>query len=185
MHAVVRSPTFRKWLRRLGMVLAALVMLLIVLPWTIGSFMPREHVGRGERVLAAPIDEVWKSVSGFDEMGHWAPQLANMTRVADVEGLPSYELRSENAIITFTFTEVSEPSRLVVELRDSADAYGGVWTYELSEVDGGTRVAITEEGWTRPSLLSFHAVGVRVRPHHQRLPRCARAPSTKLADIPL
>lgn len=135
------------------MVLATLVLLIIVLPWVVGALLPREHVGRGAVTVAAPIDEVWASVSGFDSMGEWAPDVASLTRVADVNGLPSYEMRGQESTVSFTFTEVSAPKRLTVQLYDDSDAYGGVWTYELAEVDGGTRVSITEEGWTEPAYF--------------------------------
>ncbi len=145
----------RLWLRRIGFVLAALVVLVILVPWTAGAFMPREHRIRGERVVRAPLAEVWTSVSGFDEVGQWVPDLANMTRVTDVEGLPSYELRNDEAIVSFTFREVSAPSRLVVELGDAAETFGGEWTYELEATSDGTRVVITEEGWVEPAYFRF------------------------------
>lgn len=143
------------WLRRTGKVLAVLVMLIVVLPWVVGALMDREHVGRGEAVIAAPLPEVWEVVSGFDSLGEWAPDVANMSRVADVDGLPSYEMQGGSSTITFTFTEVSAPHKLVVELQDDSAAYGGVWTYELEAVDEGTRVTITEEGWTEPAYFRF------------------------------
>ncbi len=145
----------RSWLSKIGLVLATLVVLIIILPWTLGMFMPKEHVGRGETVVAAPIADVWKTVSGFDEMGKWAPDIADMTRVSDVNGLPSYEMRGGESTITFTFREVSPPSRLVVWLLDNAEAYGGTWTYDLETVGTGTRVRITEEGWTEPAYFRF------------------------------
>jgi uncharacterized protein YndB with AHSA1/START domain len=135
--------------------LAVLVVLVIVLPWVLGALMAREHLARGEAVIDAPIAQVWESVSGFDSVGEWAPDVANMTRVTDVEGLPSYEMHGGSSIITFTFTEVSPPHRLVVELVDNSDSYGGVWTYQLEAVGDGTRVTITEDGWTEPAYFRF------------------------------
>lgn len=151
----MQSKRTSTWLRRVGAVLAVLVLLIIVLPWVAGALLPREHVGRGEVTLSAPIEEVWESVSGFDKMGEWAPDVASLTRVADVNGLPSYEMRGPDSIVSFTFTEVSAPKRLTVALHDDSEAYGGVWTYELAEVEGGTRVSVTEEGWTEPAYFRF------------------------------
>ena len=143
------------WLRKTGRVLAALVVLIIVVPWCVGALMSRDHVGRGEAVIAAPIDEVWEAVSGFDSMGEWAPDVANMTRVADVGGLPSYEMHGGSSTITFTFTEVTAPNRLVVKLEDDSASYGGEWLYELAPAENGTLVRITEEGWTEPAYFRF------------------------------
>ena len=143
------------WTKRVGRVLAVLVVLVVVMPWTVGMLMEREHTGTGSAVIAAPIDEVWHSVSGFDDLGAWAPDIANLTRVADVNGLPSYETRAEDNVVTFTFVEVSAPERLRVSLSSSDQAYGGEWIYELVAVEGGTRVTITEYGWTEPPFFRF------------------------------
>jgi uncharacterized protein YndB with AHSA1/START domain len=147
------GPT--RWMRRLGVVLGVLVVLVIVVPWTVGSFMARGHFAKGTRVIAAPIDEVWGSVSGFDELGTWAPDLAALERVADVGGLPSYEMKAEDAVITFTFTTVRAPHELAVSLLDSGNSYGGHWSYLLTEVPGGTRVEVSEDGWTEPAFFRF------------------------------
>lgn len=151
----MRSRERSSWLKITGRILAVLVVLVIVLPWLIGALMSRDHVAKGTRIIDAPIDHVWESVSGFDSVGEWAPDIANMSRVADVNGLPSYEMMGGSSTITFTFTTVEPPHRLVVELRDDSEAYGGVWTYELRDVRGKTEVAITEEGWTEPAYFRF------------------------------
>ena len=117
--------------------------------------MSREHVSQGEAIVAAPIEDVWGSVSGFDELGKWAPDVADLERAADVNGLPSYVMHGGNSTITFLFREVTRPTKLVVEIQDDSESYGGVWTYELEEKTGGTSVRITEHGWTEPAYFRF------------------------------
>lgn len=144
-----------RWMKRIGMVLGTLVVLLIVIPWLIGSLMERDHFAKQARVVPAPIDKVWDSVSGFDELGAWAPDIAALERVEDVDGLPSYRMEGEDSVVTFTFTTVRAPRELSVEVRDSLDSYGGTWSYQLTEVDGGTRVEVSEDGWTDPPYFRF------------------------------
>ncbi|MBW2454588.1 MAG: SRPBCC domain-containing protein [Deltaproteobacteria bacterium] len=143
------------WLKRVSVVLAAAVVLIVVVPWVIGALMDREHVGQGAAVVAAPIEEVWTTVSAFDKTSQWAPDFESVRRASDVKGLPSYEVSGDGYSLTFTFTEVVPPERLVAKLEDHAQNYGGEWTYELSTVAGGTRIAITERGWTEPAYFRF------------------------------
>ena len=48
--------------------------------------------------------------------------------------------------IPLRVVERVEPSRLVVVIDSKELPFGGRWTYQLDEVDAGTRISITEEG---------------------------------------
>jgi uncharacterized protein YndB with AHSA1/START domain len=144
-----------KWLKRLSVALAVLVVLVIVVPWTVGAMMDREHVGHGAMVVAAPIDEVWETISDFDKMSQWAPNFESVRRGSDIKGLPSFEVSGDEYSLTFIITEVVPPKRLVAKLEDHAQNHGGEWTYELATVPGGTQITITERGWTEPAYFRF------------------------------
>lgn len=143
------------WLKRVSVVLAAAVVLIVVVPWVIGALMDREHVGRGGAVVGAPIEIVWQTISDFDKASQWAPNFESVRRASDVKGLPSYEVTGDDYRLTFTFTDVVPPERLVTKLEDHAQNYGGEWTYELATVPGGTEITITERGWTEPAYFRF------------------------------
>ncbi len=42
--------------------------------------------------------------------------------------------------------ESTEPVRLVMRIADDKLPFGGIWTYEIQEEAGGTRITITEDG---------------------------------------
>lgn len=144
-----------RWLKRLVVGLVALVVVLVGLPWAIGSTMDRAHVGQGEAVIAAPPAEVWKTITDFEAMPQWVGDVGTIERLDDADGKPRFRQTRDDMTLTFSFAEVDEPKRLVVNLADNVGYFGGTWTYELSEADGGTHLKITEQGWAEPGLFRF------------------------------
>jgi len=144
-----------KWLKRIAIVVGILAVIFIGVPLVVGSFMPREHVGKGEAVINAPIGEVWKTASDYEAMPSWWRERRAIKRIADEDGRPRFEEKSDRMSLDYVFQEVQEPKRLVVALKDSSGYFGGTWTYELAPVDNKTRVTITEQGWTNPAFFRF------------------------------
>lgn len=145
----------KKWFVRVWIGIGVLLLLLVAAPWFVGSMLPREHVGTGEAVIAAPIADVWRTVSAYEDMGSWAPDMGKVERIEDSDGRPRFREERAEGTLTFTFIEVEAPTRLVVEVADDVGYFGGTWTYELSAADGGTRVGITEDGWAEPGYFRF------------------------------
>jgi uncharacterized protein YndB with AHSA1/START domain len=144
-----------KWLRRIAIALGLLVLLFVAIPCGVGSLRAREHSATGSVIVDAPIELVWKSITDFEAMPHWAPDVGKMQRLPDVDGKPQFKETRDDFTLHFSFDEMVEPTRLVVHLEDDSGYFGGTWTYVLAAEDGRTRVTITENGWTEPAFFRF------------------------------
>lgn len=144
----------KKWVKRIAVGVVGLAILLVGVPWAIGSFMRRDHLATGRADVHASRAEVWKTIVDFESMPSWAPDMGKIARLPDEKGKPRFR-QTDGANITFAFVEIEEPNRLVVDLVDDAGYFGGTWTYELGDVPSGTRVTITERGWAGPGFFRF------------------------------
>ncbi len=145
----------KKWLKRIGAGVLALVVLVVGVPFGVGSLMARDHVASREELIAAPPAEVWKTIADFEAMPTWAHDMGKVQRLDDAGGKPKFLQTQDDFKITFTFAEIDEPRRLVVDLADDAQYFGGTWTYELGAEGAQTRVKITERGWAGPGFFRF------------------------------
>jgi uncharacterized protein YndB with AHSA1/START domain len=143
--------TVKSRLKRIGIAIVVLLVLLIGVPFAVGSMMSREHVATGDAIVRAPIEEVWATVSDYESMPRWWSERGAIVRQPD----GSFRESSDDFVVTYRLREIAPPRRLVVELEDDAGYFGGTWTYELEPADGGTRVRITEEGWAGPGFFRF------------------------------
>lgn len=53
--------------------------------------------------------------------------------------------------------EDDPPRRLVGRIVDTGAPFGGSWTYQVTPVDGGSRVSVTEDGWVSNPIFRFMA----------------------------
>lgn len=115
-----------------------------------GSLQPREHSATAACTIAAPVDAVWDAVRDYGRMHQWAPEVTALQRLDDVDGHPAYRMVTDEGAMTYVLVEEHPPDRLVVDLSVDPPVFGGRWTYAIEPVGGGTRVAITEDGWVDP-----------------------------------
>ncbi len=137
-------------------VLAVVVglVLLVGVAAAIGMALPREHRATSEVVLARAPDEVWPAVRDLSALqGTWA-ELESARRVDDPAGREVWEETVDGFAMRFVVVEDEPPARMVTEIDAAEDAaFGGRWIYELTAVEGGTRVRVTEDGWVANPLF--------------------------------
>ena len=93
----------------------------------IGLFLPQAHVASSSVLIRQPVDSVWSVVRTFDEYDTWWPEVSSVERLPDRDGQEVWTLRQPR-------------------IADDNLPFGGTWTYELREQDGGTLVTVTEDG---------------------------------------
>ena len=59
--------------------------------------------------------------------------------------------------MTFVVEETDTPRRLVTRIADPDLPFGGVWTYDITGVSGGSRLSITEDGEIYNPIFRFVA----------------------------
>ncbi len=121
----------------------------VVLMGLVGLFLPREHVASSSLVIRQPPDSVWMVVRDLGHTAEWWPQVERVERMADARGREVWRQQTRNGgPMSLVVTDEAAPTRLVTEIDAAAGApFGGTWTYEIRQAEGGSRVTITERGW--------------------------------------
>lgn len=130
---------------------------LVVVVLAVGALLPRDHVAGSSVVLRQPADTVWRTVRDMSGITSWWPEVLSSQRVADSAGREIWEQKLKNGFtMRLIVTEDVPPRRLVMTIDAPPDApFGGTWSYEVSAVAGGTRLAVTEAGYVNNPLFRF------------------------------
>lgn len=135
----------KRVLRWAGWTFAGLVGLVLVAV-AIGLFLPESHTATATRVVGGSPIEVWDAITDVERFTTWRPGLDEAERLPDRDGLPVWREAGRTGSMTLQVTEFDPPRRLVTRIADEGLPFGGTWTYEVEEAEGGTRVTLTEDG---------------------------------------
>lgn len=136
-------------------VLIGVIVLVIALAWVIGLVLPSEHTAtRMARYQQSP-EQIWDALTNVQAMPSWRSDLRAIKRMPDKNGLPAWLETSSFGDIPLEVQESHPPRRLVARIADSNLPFGGTWTYEITPVDGGSTLRITENGEIRSPLFRF------------------------------
>jgi uncharacterized protein YndB with AHSA1/START domain len=126
---------------------------------------------RRETVVPRAPAEVWQVVSDPDQLPRWWP---GVTRVEEATAQAWTTVlaspKGKSVRMDYSRVEVTEPTRLVWRQEVDQSPFERILaeattSVELSEADGGTRVAIELDqkprGWARLAPLQFRAAGKR------------------------
>ena len=119
------------------------------------AFVRRDH--KVELVVSyakSPPESVWRLLTDHASEPQWLPVFGSVVRQPDVGGREVWTHSSPDRAFNFTVMTVSAiPERRYERLllRDGqprSQSWDGRWVYELERVGDGTRMTITEYGWT-------------------------------------
>jgi uncharacterized protein YndB with AHSA1/START domain len=131
-----------KWL----VVVFVAVVLVIVAVLIIGWTLPQQHEVSRSADLPQPADVVWRAITDVGAFPSWRTGVTAIEQLPGAPGHENWRETGKNGRITYEVVESEPPRRLVTKIADRSLPFGGSWTYELSPVDGGTRLTITERG---------------------------------------
>lgn len=117
----------------------------------IGLALPRAHVAARQVTLAKEPAEVWRALTDLEAQTGWR---RGLKRIERLDGGRFREHSSQGAIL-FEVVEERAPERRVTRIADDKLPFGGRWIYELAPVTGGTRLAITEDGFVSNPVFRF------------------------------
>lgn len=142
------------WIAYIAVGLVGLVLLMAL----IGLALPRAHVAARAAVLAKPPADVWAALTDLDAQPRWRKGLEKLERL---DGARFRETTTQGAII-FEIVEERPHELRITRIADDKLPFGGRWIYELAPagtVDGagGTRLAITEDGFIKNPVFRFLA----------------------------
>lgn len=132
--------------------LAALAVLLLVVH-LVGLSLPRAHSATRSIVLKRSPDEVGRVITDFANYPKWRRAMKGIERMADCDGKPVWAEHSSFGRIPYVVDDSRAPSELVTVIASEKLPFAGRWTYSITSVDGGTRVAITEDGEIKPPVF--------------------------------
>jgi uncharacterized protein YndB with AHSA1/START domain len=130
----------------------------------VGLAMPKGHRATSRIMLSASREAVWDTLADFDRHHTWRPDVKRTERRTDVEGRPAWTEHNRFGPLPMVVELAEPPSRMVTRIIDEGMPFGGSWTYELSDSDGGTEVRITEDGVVYNPIFRF--VSRFVMGHH-------------------
>jgi uncharacterized protein YndB with AHSA1/START domain len=140
-----------------GLFLLAGLAALVLLPAIAGSLLPKGHTATRRATYRQPASAVWTAIADIDKFPTWRSDLSAVERLPDREGRPAWREKGRNGIMTLEQVETSPPRRLVGRIADRNLPFGGTWTYELSETEGATTLATTEDGEVYNPIFRFLA----------------------------
>lgn len=138
--------------------IAIFVVLGVLLAITvIGGFLPREHRSIRQAEFHQDQQAIWNTLSDFTLLPAWMPGVGRATPVERSGGRSAWVLATADGEMIIEIVETDVPRRLVTRIVDAGGPFGGTWTYDITPVEGATRVAITEDGWISNPMYRFLA----------------------------
>jgi len=115
---------------------------LVVILYVAGSTLPKEHVASSSRDFQSSQHDVWLVLADFSDWPAWRSDLKEI-KLAN-NGFT--EVLNSGESIDYRIEDFTTPDRIVIRIATEGLPYGGSWTFELTSVGEGCRVAITESG---------------------------------------
>jgi uncharacterized protein YndB with AHSA1/START domain len=138
-----------KWLIVAGVVLAVVVVAVII----VGTLLPKRHVVSRRALIHQPPEAVFALISGPPT---WRPSVKSFAELPARDGRPCWrEEDGHGQKITYERVESDPPRKMVTRIADPDLPFGGSWKYEIDKADGGSTIAITEDGEVYNPVFRF------------------------------
>jgi len=142
-----------KWIV-VGLVVLGAVIAVIVF---IGSRLPQSHRASVEETFTAPPDVIWRTMTDVDAFPSWRDGVKRVQRLPDRNGRPVWVEEGRSGKMTLAVERLESPHLLVARIADPGLPFGGTWTYEITPVQAGSTLRITEDGEIYNPVFRFMA----------------------------
>ena len=138
-----------KWILLAVAVIVAIVAIVTI----VGAMLPKKHVASRKARFRQPPVVIWDVISGPPT---WRPDVRSFEELPDREGHKVWvEVDKHGQKITFERVEAIPPVSMVTRIADPKLPFGGSWTHQISAVDGGSELMITEAGEVYNPIFRF------------------------------
>lgn len=135
--------------------IVAVIILLVVIMLVIGSRMEPKHVAtRSIRLHRSPA-EVYAVIHDFERSPGWRSDVKKVEPLGNADGHLRFREDGSNGAVTYEVLEDVANQKLVTRIVDKDLGYSGSWAYVLTSAEGGTVLAITENGEVSNPLFRF------------------------------
>lgn len=179
------------WIVLAGVVVGIPVLVVLALA-LFGLFVPKARSATRTVSYAASADEVWGTITDWEQHPSWRPRVRAMERLPDRNGHPVWKevRRRGDKVISEVVTADAAQRRLLTRIVDEP-SFGGTWTWTVTGLaDGGSTLTITEEGEVyNPVFRALSALFFDPRMTMDRLHRDLKArfgePQEALGEVPV
>ncbi len=154
-------------------IVIGIVLVLVLVPFIIGSLLPERYEGQTEAFLAESPVDVWVALQNYEShpmTGKMMKTVEALPRTEWVDDLPTWvEDMGHGERITVKTVEADRPVRLVREMASAAMPMTSRWVYTLEEADGGCTLKMQGEtnirrgSWRVPIFRFMMFVGGGVK----------------------
>lgn len=148
--------------RRLVVVLwtvLGIVLLLLLTPAVVGSFVDRVFEGSASVRIARDAPAVWDEVADVGRHPVHGVQTLSVAELDPIDGLPAWEERMQRRTVLVTTVRSEPPTTLVRRSENPDDGIALDWTLRIEPVEGGCDVRLDE----RIEVLAGGWFGTNVR----------------------
>jgi hypothetical protein len=132
---------------------AAIVVAIVAIVTIVGAMLPKSHVVSRKARFSQPPGVIWDVIAGPPT---WRPDLRSFEELPDRDGHRVWrEVDKHGQKITFERVESRPPAAMVTRIADPKLPFGGSWSHELSAVDAGSVLKITEAGEVYNPIFRF------------------------------
>jgi hypothetical protein len=121
----------------------------------IGALLPREHVARGDRLVAASPEQVAATIRAVEAYPRWRSGVERIERVERHGSEVRFVEHSGGGAIAFALVEEQTGRRFRSTITDPDLPFGGFWTIALESAGERTRVTIEEHGFVGNPIFRF------------------------------
>ena len=138
-------------------ILLTAIVTLIAAALVIGALTAREHIASVAGMYRAAPSVVWAAITDYEHMAEWRHGVQRIEILSPVDGRRRVREHTRFGPMTYELEVEEAPKKLVARIVDTDKGFGGAWTYEISEVAGGSRLTITERGFVDNVMFRFLA----------------------------
>jgi hypothetical protein len=132
-------------------VIAILVLsILVVVGW--GAALPEKHTARRSRRFTAPPQRVFAAITGPQS---WRSDIKESVTYTENGRQFMRETDKYGKKMTYEVVESAPPAHLKRIIADKNLPFGGSWTYDIAAHNGGSELAIVEDGEVYNPVFRF------------------------------
>jgi Polyketide cyclase / dehydrase and lipid transport len=137
-----------KWILRIFGTIVALIILLIVAMYAIGSRLPEKHTAVRLARYNQPPDAIWQTITNYERFPSWRSNVKSIEPLKSPDAAAAWrELDAHGNGLPYHVIGSDPPRRLIVEISDPKLPFGGTWSTDIQpNPPNGSTVQITENG---------------------------------------
>lgn len=141
-----------KWILAVAGILVGAILIVII----VGALLPKEHTATRAARYRQPPAAVWQAITDYDKFPQWRGSVERVEPLPQANGKSGWvEYVKGAGRIPLAITESVPTQRLVTLIVDPNLPFGGTWIYEITPIDGGSLLRITENGEVRNPIFRF------------------------------